>query len=78
MKRLTKIKYMCIHRAGWLKNLLKRELMHKMCYAFTHIDQSINQSISLLCKKAGHTIHVNVRQVKVDLYKFTLLALSAL
>ena len=37
----------------------------------------INQSISLLCKKAGHTIHINVRHVKVDLYKFTLPALSA-
>ena len=34
-------------------------------------------SISLLFKKAGHTIHINIRQVKVDLYKFTLSALSA-
>ena len=33
---------------------------------------NINQSISLLCNKAGYTIHINVRQVKVDLYKFTL------
>ena len=38
---------------------------------------NINQLISLLCNKAGYTIHINVRQVKVDLYKFTLPALSA-
>ena len=37
---------------------------------------SINQSV-YYPKKAGHTIHINVRLVKVDLYKFTLPALSA-
>ena len=40
------------------------------------INQSINQSF-YYAKKAGHTIHINVRHVKVDLYKFTLPALNA-
>ena len=39
---------------------------------------SINQSTCLLCTTAGRTIHVNVGQVKVGLYKFTLPALHAL
>ena len=38
-----------------------------------------DQSINLLCKTAGHSVHVNVRQVKVvGLYKFTLPALYVL
>ena len=36
IKRLTQIKYMYIYGVGWLKNLHKRELMHKMCCTFTH------------------------------------------
>ena len=54
----------------------------KIGYKYTRNDEkhaisySINQSF-YYAKKAGHIIHINVRHVKVDLYKFTLPALSA-